>query len=251
MTRRTRRERRLVELEERRAERRDRRPQGQRSWLLPASLGALALGLVAVVAFAVLSTPPAVVELEEPLPPSPYHLADGRALGLTGAPVTLEIWSDFQCPACKQLVDTIEPRLVDDYVADGRLRVTYRDFAFLGQESTDAAVAARCADREGRFWPFHDYLFANQSGENRGAFSRDRLASIAERVGLEMAGYRACLDDGAIRQAVADELDEGRALGVNSTPSLLVGGRLFAGVPDYGQLSAAIDAALAEAAMSR
>lgn len=214
---------------------------------MPASIAAVALGLLAVVAFAVLNAPPASVELKEPIPPSAYQFAEGRALGRSDAPLTLEIWSDFQCPACGQLVDVVEPRLVQDYVTDGRLRLEYRDFAFIGEESFDAAVGARCAERQGRFWQYHDYLFANQSGENRGAFADERLDAIAAQIGLEMSSYRSCVDEPAVRTAVTDERDEGRTLGVTSTPSLFVAGELIAGVPDYSQLSAFIDAALANA----
>lgn len=251
MTRRTRPERRQAELDERRQSRRRGPAQRQRSLLLPLSIGAIVLGIVAVAAFALLNQPPAAVELEQPMTQAPYELADGRALGPADAPVTLTIWSDFQCPACGVLARQTEPQLTEDYVEPGVLRIVYRDFAFLGQESTDASIAARCAEDQDRFWQFHDYLFANQSGENRGAFSLLRLEAMADRVGLDMTDYRACRDDPAVRQAVLADRDEARQIPINSTPTLIVGERQFAGVPDYGQLSQAIDEALAESSTGK
>lgn len=212
--------------------------------VLPASIAAIALGVVGVIVFALLNAPPAQVELEEPITRSPYELADGRALGSVDAPVTMDIWSDFQCPACGVLARQLEPQLTEDYVSTGELRIVYRDFAFLGQESLDASVAAYCAEAQDRFWQFHDYLFANQAGENRGAFSRQRLEAIAERVGLNMDDYRVCRDSDAALQAILAERDTARAIPINSTPSLIIGERIFAGVPQYEQLQAVIEEAI-------
>ncbi|MGZ4158725.1 MAG: DsbA family protein, partial [Bacteroidia bacterium] len=85
------------------------------------------------------------------------------------------MWEDFQCPACGNFTRQIEPTIVDRYVVPGSVRLTFHDDAFIGQESLDAASAARCAGDQGKFWPYHDWLFANQNGENEGQFSRDRL----------------------------------------------------------------------------
>jgi protein-disulfide isomerase len=248
MTRQTRRERRQAELEDRRQSRRRRRPAPrQRSLLLPVSIAAIALGVVAVAVFALMNAPPAAVELEDPITRTPYELADGRALGSEDAPVTMDIWSDFQCPACAVLATQLEPEVVQDYVATGELRIVYRDFAFLGPESTAASVGAYCAEQQDRFWQYHDYLFANQAGENRGGFTAQRLDAIAERVGLQMDDYRACRDSDAARQAIAAQSNEARAIPINSTPSLIVGDRLFTGVPQYAELRQAIDEELAAA----
>jgi protein-disulfide isomerase len=248
MTKRTRQERRQAELDERRQARRRGPQRQQRSLLLPITIGTIVLGVAAVAAFALLNQPPAAVDLEQPITQAPYELAEGRALGSADAPVTLTIWSDFQCPACGVLATETEPQLAEDYVEPGDLRIVYRDFAFLGEESTDASIGARCAEDQGRFWQFHDYLFANQAGENRGAFSLLRLEAMAERVGIDMAQYRACRDDPETRQAVLADRDEARQIPINSTPTLIVGERQFAGVPEYGQLSQAIDEALAASA---
>ena len=119
----------------------------------------------------------------------------------------------------------------------GKARIDYRDFAFLGQESTDAAVAARCADREGLFWRYHDLLFASQSGENQGAFARDRLLGLATFAGVaDTAAFTACLDDPAVARQVAAETEEGRSYGIDSTPTIRIIGpgptQLLNGVTD-------------------
>lgn len=243
----TREERRRAELAERRARRRgERSPAGRRLPLLPLSLGAIGLGVLGVIAFAILSAPPAVAEINEPQLPAPAELADGMALGPASAPLTIEVWSDFQCPACGAFARQIEPLLIDEYIRPGQVRLVYRDFAFLGQESIDAAIGARCAARSGRFWQFHDYLFANQEGENQGAFSQARLEAIASAVGLDLATFRACQDDQSVAQTVTAERSAGQALPVSSTPTLVVGDEVIVGVPSWADLKAAIEQQLAQ-----
>jgi len=243
----TREERRRAELDERRARRRDRRQAKERSLLLPLSLGAVVVGVVAIVLFMVATAPPAGDGLERPAGGN-YALADGQALGREDAPLTMAVYSDFQCPACGTFAETVKPSLVADYVSPGHLRLVYRDFAFLGAESMDAAVGARCAADQNRFWQYHDYLFANQQGENRGAFSSARLTAMAEAVGLDMDAYRTCIADPAQRQAVVDERAAASREGIASTPTLVIEGQSpIVGVPDYSALRQALDGLLEEA----
>ena len=168
----------------------------------------------------------AVIAPGSPLPDGVAR--DGRTLGASTAKVTLDVWEDFQCPACANFTNQIEPVLVDRYVVPGQLKITFHDFAFLGQESQDAASAARCAGEQGKFWDFHDYLFANQNGENRGWFTRDRFVSIASRIGLDMPAFEACYDGGSQRPAVTTETQAGSTAGVASTPTLILDGRTLA-----------------------
>jgi protein-disulfide isomerase len=242
-------DRRRADLEERRARRRQRRTQQpQRSRLLPLTLGALALGVGAVIVFAVVTAPPAPVDLREPAGPLAYPQSDGQALGPADAPVVVEIYSDFQCPACATLATSVKPLLIAEYVDAGQVRLIYRDFAFLGAESISAAIGARCAADQNRFWQYHDYLFANQQGQNRGAFSTARLDAIAETVGLDMATYQACVADPAQRQAVLDERSAAGAVPIESTPTLVIDGeQRVVGVPDYNALREALNARLAQA----
>lgn len=178
-----------------------------------------------------------------PSPSPPF--VDGAAVGPAEAPLQIEIWADFQCPFCRLFSHGIEPDLVRTYAAGQRARIVYRDFAFLGQESLDAAVAARCAARQDAFWRYHDLLFASQQGENQGGFRREVLLGLADFAGLDATAFRTCLDDPAVAAAVAAETAEGRRLGIDSTPTLRLvgpgGTELLRGVVDFEAIRAALE----------
>jgi protein-disulfide isomerase len=255
--------------ERRDAARRDQRLASARTvavrrpaWQSPMTLitaAALVLGLVVVVlASGVLSPKATVGTLVKPLRPAPVALIDPanpRALGKATAPVTVEVWSDFQCPACDAFATTIEPDLIDQYVATGKARIVYRDFAFIDKgaangESHQSAAAARCAGD--KFWPFHDYLFENQNpkGENLGTFSAAFLTSVADAVGADRTAYDACMANGAADMvaAVKAETAQGTSVGINQTPTIALNGKLQkGGALPMTTLGPAIDALLASA----
>ena len=215
--------------------------------------------LVVVLASGVLSPKAKVGTLVKPLRPTPATLvnpANPREVGQSSAPVTMEVWSDFQCPACDMFATTVEPDLVDQYVATGKLRIIYRDMAFIDRgvpdgESQQSAAAARCAGN--KFWAFHDYLFENQNGENKGTFSPAFLSAIADAVGADRTAYDSCMANGAADAvaAVKAETDLGNAAGVSQTPTLALNGKLMqAGVLPLTTIGPAIDALIAAAAPS-
>jgi len=256
--------------ERREAARRDQRLASARTvavkkpaWQSPIALitaGAVVVGLVVVVLVSGVLSPKATVgSLISPLRPTPTSLVDPtnpRALGQANAPVKVEIWSDFQCPACDTFATTIEPDLIDQYVATGKAYVVYRDRVVIDQAATDveshqAAAAARCAGD--KFWPFHDYLFENQKGENAGTFSSAFLASVADAVGADRSAYDACMANGAADRvaAVNAETAEGAAAGVNQTPTIALNGKLLSGgAQPMTTLGPAIDALIAAASGS-
>lgn len=208
--------------------------------------GALTLGALAASGWVSIGRP-AAASLSPSASPSAGRIsafASGRTIGRPDAPMTIEIWADFQCPFCGLFTHAVEPSLVLDYAAVGRARIAYRDFAFLGAESTDAAVAARCADRQGAFWRYHDLLFASQRGENQGTFARANLLQLAGFAGLEGAPFASCLDDSAVRAAVESETERGRSFGVTSTPTIRVigpaGTETLAGLAPFAKVEAAI-----------
>ena len=188
---------------------------------------------------------PAVAAASEPYPGVP---AEGRVLGDLNAPVTVVEYGDYQCPGCAMFARDVEPRLVADYVATGLVRFEFRDYAFLddragGSESDDAAAAAEAAAGQGAFWRFHATLYANQHGENEGAFTEERLIAMAEALGLDISRFRADLDGAATGSTVAAMTEEARGLGLPGTPSFTINGRAIE-YEGYDSLAAAIDAEL-------
>lgn len=218
------------------------------TWITAA---ALVSGLVLIVVLLVANQPSDSLALMPPSDPTPTELADGRAVGSADAPATLEVWADFQCPGCGLFSRAAEARLIREYVADGQLRIVFRDFAFLGDESTEAAVAARAAEAQGKFWPYHDWLFANQDGENTGGFRTEVLVGIAHEVGLDVSAFEAALVDTTLADAVRAETDSGADVPVTATPTLVIGDQVMTGVPAWDELSATIEAEIARASGRR
>ncbi len=195
------------------------------------------VAVVAVAAFIAISggtsAPPAST-----VPPVVRQASHVR--GVDAAPVTIEEWADFQCPACGQFARATEPQLLSTYIAQGKVKLVFRHFAFLGSESQWAAEASECADEQGKFWEFHDRLYASQAGENRGAFSKDNLKRMGDALGLG-SSFAACVDSGRHAQKVRDEVKVGEGKGVQATPTLFVGDRKIEGAATYDQLKAVID----------
>ena len=169
--------------------------------------------------------------------------SDGNRLGSADAKVVIDYWADYQCPFCAKFAQETIPQLTP-YIADGTVALVHRDYAFIGPESVDAAVAVRCAGREGKYWPMHDAVYAAQDGENKGAFARERLAVIGASVGLEGSKLDACFADRSLLAEVLADTAAGVRTAIESTPTADVNGKRFLGVPKFDDLKAAIDAAV-------
>ncbi len=158
--------------------------------------------------------------------------SDPRELGKPGVKATLEIWSDYQCPFCRQWTENVQPSFIATYVETGQAAIAYRDFAFIdggspAGESHQAAAATRCAAAQNKFWPYHDWLFINQQVENSGRFSGDLLGQVADKVGLDRSAFDACMANPATVAAVTAETAQGKADGISSTPSLALNGKFL------------------------
>ncbi len=185
------------------------------------------------------------------MPPSrPHPHANKNVVGDPNAPVTIIEYSDFQCPFCGRFTHETEPLLLKNYIATGKVRLIYRTFGnWIGPESLRAAEAAYCAGDQGKFWEFHDILFYNQHGENEGAFSRSRIETMAQMLGLDMTPFRQCLDSHKYQQQAMQDLKDGQAAGVKGTPSFVViapdGSQQFIeGAQPYARFQQVIEAAL-------
>jgi protein-disulfide isomerase len=137
-------------------------------------------------------------------------------------------------------------------VKTGKARYVFRLYPFLddgsaSKESDQAANASLCAAEQGRFWDYHDMLFANWNSENAGAFTDKRLVAFAESLGLNLTDFNACFDDNKYKDQIAKDLADGKSAGVTGTPSLFVNGVIVRPgfVPTYNDISQAVEAALA------
>lgn len=157
-------------------------------------------------------------------------LVPGTSQGSPDAPVVLEEYADFQCPACGLFARTTLPQIEDKYVAAGKVRIEFHHFAFIGNESIRAGEAAECAADQNSFWQYYDTLFNKQGGENVGAFSDDKLLAFATELKLDTTTFQQCLSDRRYQDKVQRDTADGRSRGVNSTPTLFINGRKVAGV---------------------
>ncbi len=172
--------------------------------------------------------------------------ASGFVLGSADAPVLITAWEDFQCPVCKLANTSVLQRIAAEYVNTGKARIQFRQFPFLGQESVWAAEASQCAADQHLFWDYHDAVFAAQRAENSGVFSKANLKKMAASVGLDTVAFDGCLDGGQHEDSVQAELQEGKKLGIDGTPTFFVNGKRVPDWRDYATFKALIDRALAE-----
>lgn len=184
--------------------------------------------------------------------PRAYSRSNGQSIGDPNAPVKIDEYSDFQCPYCRVFHEEAFPQIVRDYVDTGKVYFTFRNFPVVDggsatKESTHAAIASVCAGQQGKFFEFHDLLFANQTGENIGDFSDGRLYAMAKIGGLEAAAFDQCYKNSASAAAVDADKAAGLQAGITSTPSFLINGTPFLGAQPYAEFQKAIDAALAAA----
>ncbi len=164
-------------------------------------------------------------EIVEPTPVARPQAID-NFMGDPNALVKVQEFADFQCPACKRFAQNYESQIIRDYVATGKVYYEFTPFSFIGQESIDGAEAAYCAMDQGKFWEYHDMLYANQTGENIGDFTIDRLKAFAEKLGLDKGAFDTCLETGKYQAKVTNDKTEGVSLGVNATPSFAVNGKV-------------------------
>lgn len=194
---------------------------------------------IATVAVATATSVPVV--LEPRTPTGEYFL------GSAEAPVTFEMFGDFQCPACAEFARSNEPPFKQQYVDTGKVRFVWHDFPWIGDESFDAAQAARCAGKQGHFWDYHDFLYAHQRGENAGQFSPANLESFAANLGLDQAGFNACYEGAQDHAAITAALQFGVSKGVDVTPTFLINGDLKVGAPPMNRLAGLLEYYLARA----
>jgi protein-disulfide isomerase len=142
----------------------------------------------------------------------------GRLRGDPNALVTIVEFADYQCPYCKQTETTLN-NLLRKY--PGQVKLAFRDFplASIHPYAEEAAEAARCAGKQGKFWEFHDALFANQA-----KLDDPQLKATAQTLGLDKNAFQSCLASGEYNLQVLRDQEEGRKAGISSTPGFFING---------------------------
>jgi protein-disulfide isomerase len=137
----------------------------------------------------------------------------------------------------------VEPKLYEKYVEDGTLRIEWRDFPYRGQESVNAAVAARAAQAQGRFWEYHDLLYESQFS----GFSDENLLDLAEKADLDTQRFERDYESGRYAGLARADFERGQRIGVNGTPTFIINDQVLVGLQPIGVFENAIEDARREA----
>lgn len=166
----------------------------------------------------------------------------GRVEGDANAKTWLIVASDFQCPFCKQWHDESYKIVYDDYVRSGKIKVAYVNFPLRQHlNAMPTAEAAMCASAQGKFWQFHEALFATQAQWESLASPAAVLDSIATKVGVDKAAWKSCIESGKMKPLIIADRDRAANAGVQSTPSFIIGSQLLVGAQPIEALRAALD----------
>lgn len=167
-------------------------------------------------------------------PPRVEVTAEGPSRGGATAPVTIVEFSDFECQFCGRAVETLK-KVEEKYGND--VRIVFRDYPLaMHRTAKRAAEAGHCANDQGKFWEMHDKLFAKGGPSSEGEIFR-----YAVQVGLDQEVFRTCMTSGKFREAWKPAMDEASRLGVQSTPTFFINGRLLVGAASYEMFSRVID----------
>jgi protein-disulfide isomerase len=175
----------------------------------------------------------------QPSDTSGFH---GYVKGSPDAPVEITEYADYQCPFCQTFATLQMPTIEERLIKTGRLRWRYRDFPLQQHPFARlAAHSAACADEQGKYWQQHTSIYEGQSEWASAKDAGPLFRRYAQANGLDLSRYDACMKSGKYAGRIQASLDQGVQLGVNSTPTLLVGDRLYRGRFDSDAIIKLVD----------
>jgi protein-disulfide isomerase len=166
------------------------------------------------------------------------NIEKGPSRGPADAPVTIVVYQDLMCTYCGQVLATID-QIWDEY--PGKLRLVVKQFP-VHKQAVLAAEASLAAEAQGKFWPLHDLMIANQ--EN---LTRDDLVGYAKQAGLDATAFANALDQHTFRAPLDTEVANGKEIGITATPEFLINGKDFTGARPVEEFRTRIEEALAAA----
>jgi protein-disulfide isomerase len=177
----------------------------------------------------------------------PAEWQNRNILGDPNAPVTVQAWEDFRCPACAAFNQRVKPGLVENYISAGKVKLEFHHLPLQQHEpgASLAAQAAECAADQGLFWSYHDRVF-QETSNGPTAFIAERLIDYAVELNLDKSAFTQCLMSQTHLSTVTESLQAAQAAGFSGTPSVLVDGILIDNPFDFAVVSASIDTLLSE-----
>ena len=143
-------------------------------------------------------------------------------LGNPNAPITMVEFGDYQCTFCSKFFHETENSIITNYIKTGKVKILFKDYIILGQDSINAANAAHCANDQKLFWEYHSMLYNNWAGENTGWADLAHLHEFANTLGLDMDVFSTCMSDLKWNELVNLSSIDGQKLGVTGTPTFFV-----------------------------
>lgn len=176
-----------------------------------------------------------------------------RSKGSPTAPVVVYEMSDFQCPFCRQHAMETFPQIEKLYLETGKVRWTFVNFPIpqLHPNATVAAEFAMCAAKVNRFWPVHDLVFKYQNSWKALADPANFLLGLADSAGIKRADIVPCLTRGDTRELVRTEAEEVARVGIQSTPTFLIEGKLLRGAAPLNVFTGILDSIYASKTQPR
>lgn len=150
--------------------------------------------------------------------------AQNPVLGSPGASYTIFEFGDFQCPSCDYWFKTQGQAVVQGLVDTGQAKLVWRDFIIYNSDSRLAASAAYAAGEQGKFWEFHDLLYANQKQANSGWVTQQLMTSFAQKLGLNLTQFTESINSGKYNSLIDSNFQAGVQVGVQGTPTFFVVG---------------------------
>ena len=188
-----------------------------------------------------LKNAPSPAPAGEPAPPPVQKIEVGKApaKGPANAPITIVAYSDFECPFCGRVVPTLK-QLEDEYA--GKVRIAFKNQPLpFHSNARPAAMAALAAHEQGKFWEYHDKLFANQR-----ALDRASLEKYAQELGLDMNRFRGAMETSKFDAQITADINEANRVGANGTPTFFINGRILVGAQPVEAFKAMINEELAK-----
>jgi len=214
-------------------------------------LGGIAVAGAGVIAFLAVRKPPVSIPANPVINVADTSGFHGYLYGSDSAALEVTEYADFECPACQQWAAVQFPTIEERLIRTGKVRWRYRDFPLdIHRHSRVAAHAAACAEEQGQYWAMNQRIY---SWEGNWPEKRDPVGifrDYARGLGLDVAKWDACMESGRYAARIQASLIEGQQLGVPSTPTFYIRGRLYpgAGAVHYDMLKAMLDSLAGTAA---